>query len=77
MQAYPNPTESEFTLVLQGYNGQEKVSIIVTDLLGRKVYQTEGTGKSQYRFGTAFKAGMYNVQVLQGTEKASVKLVKE
>ena len=77
VQAYPNPTESEFTLVLQGYNASEKVSITVTDLLGRKVYQTEGTGKSQYRFGTNFKAGMYNVQVVQGTEKTGVKLVKE
>ena len=77
VQAYPNPTESEFTLVLQGYNATEKVSITVTDLLGRRVYQTEGTGKLQYRFGTNFKAGMYNVQVVQGTEKAGVKLVKE
>jgi len=77
VQAYPNPSESEFTVVLEGYDSKVKVSIIVTDLLGRKIYQTEGTGRAQYRFGAGFISGMYNVQVIQGAEKASLKLVKE
>lgn len=77
VQAYPNPSNTEFTLLLQGYDSKTKVSITVTDLLGRKVYQTEGTGKAQYRFGSNFIAGMYNVQVIQGTDKKSLKLVKE
>jgi hypothetical protein len=77
VQAYPNPSVADFTLVLEGYNITDKVSITVTDLLGRKVYQTEGTGKLQYRFGNNFKTGMYNVQVVQGNEKKSLKLVKE
>lgn len=77
VQAYPNPSNTDFTLLLQGYDSKAKVSITVTDLLGRKVYQTEGTGKSQYRFGSNFIAGMYNVQVIQGTDKKSLKLVKE
>ena len=77
IQAYPNPSETAFTLVLDGYSSKEKVSITVTDLMGRKIYQTEGTGKSQYKFGSSLIAGMYNVQVIQGTEKRSLKLVKE
>jgi hypothetical protein len=77
VQAYPNPSQSDFTLVLQGYDSKEKVSITVTDLLGRKVFQTEGTGKMQYKLGNNFMTGMYNVQVIQGNDKKSLKLVKE
>jgi hypothetical protein len=77
LNAYPNPSNGAFTLQLDGYSMTDKVSVTVTDLMGRKVYQTEGTGKQQYRFGTNFISGMYNVQVIQGSEKKSLKLVKE
>ena len=77
VQAYPNPSNDEFTLVLNGYSMTEKVSIVITDVMGRKVYQSEGTGKQQYRFGKSFFAGLYTVQVIQGMDKKSLKLVKE
>jgi len=77
VQAYPNPSTDEFTLVLSGYNMNEKVSVVISDVMGRKVYQAEGTGKQQYRFGKSFFAGLYTVQVIQGTDKKSLKLVKE
>ena len=77
IQAYPNPTETEFTLSLEGYDCKEKISIIVTDVLGRKVYQTDGTGKLQYRFGNNFKTGIYLLAVLQRKERRIIKLIKE
>ncbi len=76
VQAYPNPSASAFTLVLDGFNSMEKVSVTITDLMGKKVYQTEGIGKLQYQFGKNFISGMYNVQVVQGTEKKSLTLIK-
>ncbi len=72
--AYPNPSASDFQLSLEGYNG--KVSIVVTDMMGRQVYQNETSAK-QFRLGSNFKPGLYNVQVIQGTEKKSIKIVKE
>ena len=45
--------------------------------MGRKIYQAEGNGKQQYKFGNNFNPGLYNVQVIQGNEKKSIKLVKE
>jgi hypothetical protein len=77
ISAYPNPANSAFTLMLEGYSSKEKISVAVTDLLGRKVYQAEGTGKQQFNFGKSFRAGIYNVQVIQGSELKSLKLVKE
>lgn len=77
MQVYPNPSQSEFTLILQGYDSKAKVLITVTDILGRKVYQSEIAGKQQHRFGANFMTGIYNVQVIQGGDKRNIKLVKE
>jgi hypothetical protein len=76
VQAFPNPTNSGFTLQMSGING-DKVSITVTDILGRKVYQIEGNGKQQYKFGDNFKAGIYLLQVSQGTYNESIKLIRE
>ncbi|MEP7164083.1 MAG: T9SS type A sorting domain-containing protein [Ferruginibacter sp.] len=75
-EAYPNPSNTEFTLVLKS-NSKEKVAIIVTDIMGRKVYQAEGTAGKSYRFGNSFNAGIYMVQVMQGTNTQSIKLIKE
>ena len=76
VQAYPNPTANEFTLILTGYN-PEKVSIVVTDIMGRKVYQAATSNKQQIRFGNNLQPGIYIVQVTQGEQKQSIKVIKE
>jgi hypothetical protein len=77
VQVYPNPSQSEFTLMLSGYKHSENVSVTVTDVLGRKIYQTSGKGKLLYKFGNDFNTGVYNVEVIQGNEKNSIKIVKK
>lgn len=77
VSAYPNPSVDQFNLVLEGFNSNEKVSITVTDVMGRKIYQTETVGKFQIKLGYGFKAGVYNVQVMQGATVKVLKLVKE
>ncbi|MBA2561792.1 MAG: T9SS type A sorting domain-containing protein, partial [Chitinophagaceae bacterium] len=54
----------------------EKVSIIVRDMLGKKVYQASGSGNNQYTFGSQFKSGIYTVQVMQGKVTQTIKVVK-
>ena len=76
IKAYPNPSAAEFILNLEGY-GTAKVAIVVTDIMGRKVFQAEGNARPQYRFGNSFTAGIYNVQVISGTDKKQIKVVKE
>lgn len=76
IKAYPNPSAAEFILNLEGY-GTAKVAIVVTDIMGRKVFQAEGNARPQYRFGNNFTAGIYNVQVISGTDKKQIKVVKE
>jgi hypothetical protein len=76
VSAYPNPATDAFSIQLQS-NSKEKVKITVTDLLGRKVFQAEGNATQIYKFGNDLKPGMYLLQAVQGTEKQSIKLVKE
>jgi hypothetical protein len=76
LQALPNPTRTSFTLNL-GSSHTDKVSIIVTDMVGRQVYQANGTGNQQYQFGKQFPAGTYIVQVIQGKDIKTLKLIKE
>ena len=75
LQALPNPSRTNFTLNLQG-SSQENVQIIVTDMVGKKVYQTTGSSNRQYTFGQEFKSGVYIVQVIQGKQTQTLKLVK-
>lgn len=77
VQVFPNPSSTEFTLKLEGFDVKGKISINITDVMGRKVYQIEGPGKMQYSFGRGFNAGLYMVQVIQGNLVKSIKVVKE
>ena len=76
VQAYPNPSTTEFTLVLLS-SSKEKMLISVTDIMGRKIQQTEINGKDQYKFGHDLHPGIYIVQVVQGSQKRTIKLIKE
>jgi len=75
LMALPNPTRTAFTLNLQS-SSKEKVQIIVTDMFGKKLHQTTGSATQQYTFGREFASGMYIVQVIQGKETRTLKLVK-
>lgn len=72
---YPSPSSSEFTLDVAG-NNKDKVSIIVTDLLGRRLQQMEGMANQQFKLGRKLNPGVYLVQVSQGDKVQTIKIVK-
>ncbi len=76
INTYPNPFASGFTLDVNG-NNQDKILITVTDVLGRRMYQEEGNANQQYKLGSNFKNGLYIVQVTQGSNIQTIKIVKE
>jgi hypothetical protein len=45
-------------------------------MLGKKLYQTTGSAGQRYTFGKELKSGMYVVQIIQGKEIQTLKLVK-
>jgi len=77
VKAYPNPTEHQFTLYLEGASN-EKVDITVYDAIGRQVHKIErGDASGAIKFGENLKVGAYFVEVRQGTNRKTLKLIKQ
>jgi len=75
--AHPNPTEHQFTLYLEG-GSNEKVQLIVYDAIGRQVKKIEkGDGSGPISFGENLKVGIYIVEVRQGANRKTLKLIKQ
>ena len=62
IKVFPNPVKDLFTIALNGITNSE---VIITDLLGKVVYQTKTNQKSiQIEKGTKFVLGIYMVKVI-------------
>lgn len=75
IKVLPNPSTTNFTLVLQS-SSNENVQVIVSDMYGKKMYQAKGAVNQQYSFGGNFVNGMYIVQVVQGKNIQTMKVIK-
>ncbi|MEP7318898.1 MAG: T9SS type A sorting domain-containing protein, partial [Panacibacter sp.] len=75
IKVLPNPSTTNFTLMLQS-NSNENVQVIVSDMYGKKLYQIKGAVNQQYSFGQNFVNGLYIVQVIQGNNIQTLKLIK-
>jgi hypothetical protein len=76
VKAYPNPTEHQFSLVVEG-GSNEKIAVVVYDVLGRIVKHIEKSDGQLIRFGEELKAGAYIADVRQGINRKTIKLVKQ
>jgi hypothetical protein len=76
-KAFPNPSGDEFNIYLEGANN-ETVSLTVYDALGRQVkkFEKEG-GNIPIHFGRDLKGGIYILEVRQGENRRTIKLVKQ
>ncbi len=76
--ALPNPSDRYFTLRLQSGDNVGKLSLRVTDILGRVVEQKENLRAGQLiQIGHSYRRGVYFAEVNDGKEKIVVKLVKQ
>jgi hypothetical protein len=76
VKVIPNPTENQFTLFVEKGNN-EKIVVLVYDVLGRMVKHIENSEGHLIRFGEDLKVGSYMVIVRQGNNTKTVKLVKQ
>jgi ELWxxDGT repeat protein len=73
---YPNPVISNATLQLSG--NTKNVSISITDLSGRKLWQSKSNNAKFVSLPSEkYVAGVYFVTVTNGTESKTIKLVKQ
>jgi len=77
VKVFPNPSSDQFSLYLEGANN-DKVHIVVYDALGREVkkFEKEG-GNIPVIFGRDLKGGAYFVEVRQGGNHKTIKLIKQ
>lgn len=77
VRVQPNPTAEHFTLSIHNENGIP-LSITVTDVLGRVIERKEGIpARSEVQLGTKYRAGVYFAEVIQGSQRVVVKMVKQ
>jgi hypothetical protein len=76
VQAYPNPSKTDFRLELQS-NSQETVTIRITDVYGntKGVYLMK-SNNNQLLVGHKLMSGTYFAEVVQGSNRKVLKLIK-
>lgn len=75
ISSYPNPTRTEFGLLVEG-GSNEKISILVSSVDGRIVFNGIGTTNKTYKFGNSFLSGLYIIKVIQGNNIQVLKVLK-
>lgn len=76
VKAVPNPSSGQFTLQLQSINNTP-VTISITDASGKVIETKTGLFVGSIQLGAHYRPGVYYAQVVQGTEKVNIKLVKQ
>ncbi|TRX33260.1 HYR domain-containing protein [Flavobacterium sp. ZT3R18] len=74
--AYPNPTDSEFTIIIEG-GSSEKVEVDVFDMQGRGIKHFESVDNQPILFGEQLPAGTYIAIVNQGANRKTLQLIKK
>ena len=72
----PNPSTTNFRIVLGSNDLKEPVKLIVTDMMGR-VVETRTTNAGQViTIGDKYRSGIYVVTIIQGKKSRQLKLIK-
>jgi hypothetical protein len=74
--AYPNPSRSQFTLLVEGGHN-EKVEVLVYDMMARLIKRIEKTDGQPILFGEELPTGEYLTIVKQGENMKAVNLLKQ
>jgi hypothetical protein len=77
VSAYPNPAPKAFTLQLRSSNAQP-LQVRVLDMAGRVVEAKQNiAANTSLSLGSGYRAGVYYVEIIQGTQRSLTKLVKQ
>ena len=74
--AMPNPSSSYFTIITKSKDKREKITVEVSDALGRIVETISMYADETIRLGDRYRPGLYIVRFVQGKQAIQLKLVK-
>ncbi|MEO5582590.1 MAG: T9SS type A sorting domain-containing protein, partial [Saprospiraceae bacterium] len=73
----PNPSAYYFTLITKS-SSNNPVIVRVTDMVGRIVeMRSNVSANNSLRIGENYRTGIYLIEVIQGQERKSFKLIKQ
>lgn len=72
----PNPSETDFRLILHSNDKVSPVNIKVVNINGQLLKVLKGRISDTFRFGHDLSQGVYMVEVTQGSQKQILKLIK-
>jgi hypothetical protein len=76
IRVFANPSSNHFDIQLSGKAGNE-IRVTVYDNLGRVIETKSSLASNQtLTFGSSYRSGIYLVEIIQGTSKQTLKLVK-
>ncbi len=75
VSAYPNPTYTDFKLVLNS-TSQESIKVTIFNMLGRMISTLTFNARQTLSIGNDLKEGTYMVEVRQGAHVKTLKLIK-
>jgi hypothetical protein len=76
VQALPNPSGNYFRLSWQGVDNAGAASVKVTDMMGRVVEQRKAVAVRNIIIGQQYQKGVYFVELRQGEQVVTLKLIK-
>jgi hypothetical protein len=78
VKALPNPSATQFTLKINSDDRNEMISIRVVDMLGKELeVRTNIFAGQTLEIGNGYRPGIYLVEVIQGKQIKTLKLIKE
>jgi hypothetical protein len=77
-EVYPNPTNGELKIVLEGEVNNKTVEIMITDISGKVVFsEARVLSEDPFVDCSNFESGMYFIQISDGIQEYYGKVVKE
>jgi hypothetical protein len=76
-KALPNPTYGYFTIQVGSNNVNERIRLRILDLNGREIeVRTSLTSGQVLQVGNNYRSGVYLVELTQGKQRVTAKLIK-
>jgi hypothetical protein len=77
ISAYPNPSSRHFTIKIETTSTIDKINLQVMDVNGTEIEQRNNLNPGQLiLLGTNYKPGIYVAEIVQGSERKVLKLLK-
>ena len=72
----PNPSSAYFNLQIESAS-DEKIEVNLLDMSGRLIEKINTTKDKTTRFGEELKPGVYMVEIRQGEQQKTIKVIKQ